>query len=172
MSKFNCLDLSINDENDLEDIKFDLLEENEQELDLAVGFFSARVSPIRITVPLDIRPNSATSSPSRVSNVQNRIENFESFIASNYPGRIRIMSGYKKEIEILASSRNASKAWVTRTLNTLIKHKTENSLNNQVFDLKAEQIKKYINKIEEKESEIAALYDANKVGVDAPERTN
>ena len=169
----NCrLDITHDDECDFEDIKSDLLEEFEQVLDRASGFLSARQSPVKDKVTLDNRAYSAPSSPNRISNVQNKIEKFESFIANNYPNKIRIMSGYKKDIEVLANSRNASKAWVTRTLNTLIKHKSENSLNNEVFDLKAEQIKKYINKIEEKESEIAAIYDANKVGVDAPERTN
>ena len=167
----NCrLDITHDDECEFEDIKSDLLEEFEQGLDRASGFLSARQSPVKVT--LDNKAYSAPSSPNKISNVQNKIDKFESFIAINYPNKIRIMTGYKKDIEVLANSRNASKAWVTRTINTLLKHKTENSLNNEVFELKAESIKKYINKIEEKESEIAALYDANNVGVEVPERTN
>ena len=169
----NCrLDITHDDECDFEDIKSDLLEEFEQVLDRASGFLSARQSPAKDKVTLDRRAYSALSSPNKISNVQNKIEKFESFIANNYPNKIRILSGFRKEIEVLASSRNASKTWVTRTLNTLNTHKTENTLNQQVFDLKSEQIQKYINKIEENESEIAAIYDVNKVGADAPERTN
>ena len=66
MSEINHLDLTINEEKELEELKFDLIEEAEQELNLATGFLSARVSPIKITVPLDIKSNSAPVSPSRV----------------------------------------------------------------------------------------------------------
>ena len=90
------LDVTYNDECDLEDIKSDLLEEFEQVLDRASGFLSARQSPVKVT--LDKKVYSAPSSPNKISNVQNKIEKFESFIANNYPNKIRIMSGYKKEI--------------------------------------------------------------------------
>ena len=165
----NCrLDITFDDECEIEDLKSDLLEEFEQSLEVASGFLSARQSPVKVS--LDKKAYSAPSSPNKISNVQNKIDKFESFIALNYPNKVRIMTGYKKEIETLANSRNASKAWVTRTLNTLFKHKTENTLNNEVFELKAESIKRYINKMEEKESEIAAVYDANGVAVEAVER--
>ena len=125
----NCrLDITFNDEWEFEDLKSDLLEEFEQSLEAASGFLSARQSPVRFA--LDQRAYSAPSSPSRVSNVQNKIDKFESFIAVNYPNKVRIMSGYKKEIETLAKSRNAIKAWVAHTLNTLYTHKEENTLNN------------------------------------------
>ena len=98
-------DVTNDDERDLDDIKFDLLEEQEQELDIASGFRSARHSPNRDTVTLDNRPHSAPSSPSRISNVQNKIKTFEKFIASNYPDKVSIMS-YKITIEKLVKSRN------------------------------------------------------------------
>ena len=164
----NCrLDITYNDEWEFEDIKSDLLEEFEQSLEAASGFFSARQSPVRFN--LDQRANSAPSSPSRVSNVQNKIDKFESFIALNYPNKVKIMT-YKKDIEILANSRNASKAWVTRTLNSLLTHKTESTLNDEVFEIKSESIKRYIKTIEEKETQIAAVYDANNVTPESSER--
>ena len=46
----------------------------------------------------------------------------------------------------------------------------ENYLNKQVLQLQTEQIQKYINKREEKESEIAAVYDTNGVDTGVPER--
>ena len=164
----NCiLGITFNDEWEFEDLKSDLLEEFEQSLEAASGFFSARQSPVRFN--LDQRANSAPSSPSRVSNVQNKIDKFESFIALNYPNKVKIMT-YKKEIEILANSRNASKAWVTRTLNSLLIHKTESTLNDEVFEIKSESIKRYIKTIEEKETQIAAVYDANNVTPESSER--
>ena len=165
----NCrLDITFNDKWEFEDLKSDLLEEFEQSLEVASGFLSARQSPVRFA--LDQRAYSAPSSPSRVSNVQNKIDKFESFIAVNYPNKVRIMSGYKKEIEILANSRNASKAWVTRTINSLHTHKTESTLNDEVLEIKSESIKRYIKTIEEKESQIAAVYDANGVQPETTER--
>ena len=86
----NCrLDITYNDEWDFEDIKSDLLEEFEQSLEAASGSLSARQSPVRFN--LDARAVSAPSSPSRISNVQNKIDKFESFIALNYPNKVRIM---------------------------------------------------------------------------------
>ena len=66
------LDVTYDDECDLEDIKSDLLEEFEQGLDRASGFLSARNSPDRDKVSLDNRSHSAPSSPNRISNVQNK----------------------------------------------------------------------------------------------------
>ena len=86
------LDVTYDDECDLEDIKSDLLEEFEQGLDRASGFLSARHSPDRDTVTLDNRPHSAPSSPNRISNVQHKIKTFEKFIASNYPDKVSIMT--------------------------------------------------------------------------------
>ena len=89
----NCrLDITHDDECEFEDIKFDLLEEFEQGLDRASGFLSARQSPDKDKVTLENRSYSAPSSPNRISNVQNKIEKFESFIANNYPNKIRIIT--------------------------------------------------------------------------------
>ena len=63
MSEFDrCRwDVTYDDERDLEDIKFYLLEQK-QGLDIASGFLSARHSPNRNSVTLVNRPNRAPSS--------------------------------------------------------------------------------------------------------------
>ena len=169
MRKFDRLDLSLNDSKELEDLKSELFEEAEQELNVATGFRSARVSPIKLTVPLEIKSKSAPVSPSKAVDVKHKIETFENFRANNHPNQFEIMT-YKKEIETLACSRNAHKAWITRILNYLNDDKTNGYLAKQILEIKSEQIKIQISKIETLETQIAIVYDANRISPDAAER--
>ena len=150
------LDLDVDDLLDLENIKSELSEEADSSLsDISELFCASNPSS---------RPCSGPSTPRKLNlNVElidwQPLESLNTSTSS----RIDLNMSLKSELKVLNSSRNAHKAWITRSLNKLSDAKENDTLTRNLFNIKFQDAKSHLDKIMDIENKIAMLFDEHNV---------